>query len=128
MLFDKHITLFQCIAFFSLTVIASGRLSPETAAKAREVNKQMSNQSNSKNVIKTLTEFRAVSQHIEPWCLWGHHEFTYASSVFSTLLFLILIPKLIQLIQLDYIITNVKLNKNNTNNETINTIIINTPA
>ncbi len=61
MLFDKHITLFQCIALFSLTVIASGRLSPETAAKAREVNKQMSNQSNSKNVIKTLTEFRAGS-------------------------------------------------------------------
>lgn len=66
MLFDKHITLFQCITLFSLPVIASGRLSPETAAKAREVNKQMSNQSNSKNVIKTLTEFRAVRRHIEP--------------------------------------------------------------
>lgn len=66
MLFDKHITLFQCIALFSLPVITSGRLSPETVAKAREVNKQMSNQSNLKNVIKTLTEFRAVRRHIKP--------------------------------------------------------------
>lgn len=66
MLFDKHITLFQCITLFSLSVIASGRLSTETAAKAREVNKQMNNPSNSKNAIKTLTEFRAVHRHIEP--------------------------------------------------------------
>lgn len=63
MLFDKHITLFQSITRFSLPVIASGRLSPETAGKV--VNKRMNNQSNSKNVIKTLTEIRAVCQNIE---------------------------------------------------------------
>lgn len=43
MLFDKQITLFHCITLFSLPVIGSGRLSLETTAEVREVNKRMRN-------------------------------------------------------------------------------------
>lgn len=63
MLFDKHITLFHCNTLFSLPAIASGRLSPETAAKARAVNKHMNNQSNSKMSLKTDKILRHVPTH-----------------------------------------------------------------
>lgn len=98
MLFDKHITLFQCITLFSLPVITSGRLSPETAAKTREVNKHMNNKNNSKTSLKHWKNLELCADKLSyDACEVSLSSHVLHDSLFSTLLSIILIPKAIQL-------------------------------